>query len=317
MNIQFKPAEYAESLSQVAMIRTEALPDVPISKAELREQQRLRPSGLFRHFELIEADGELAGFWMLQQEPMFVNPGEMHLRCLIREAYQNRGIECEAVAKGIALAKQQNLTKVVALARTTHPGFSSALADAGFRAFHRDIISSLDLSRFCPDNWQAELSRISDQGIRIRCAKELESDNPSWIEQAYQVHIKLMQDVPFASHYTAPAFETWASKVRNPNLYDLSLMFFAFDNGTIVGETTLFRYDRKPELCLTGLTAVVREWRRRGIALALKIHSISFAKAHGIERIDTGNEEDNPAYLMNRKLGYKDLYQDVGYELAI
>lgn len=317
MNIEFKEASYAESLAEVMAIRAEALPDVPISMAELSEQQRLRPAHLFRHFELIYTGVELAGFWMLQQEPMFVSPDEMHLRCLMKDAYRTKKIASEAITKGIRLAKAKCLKKVVALARSTHPGFSSALLEAGFQAYHRDIISSLELDRYGPDRWRKEVDAISNQGVVIKCAKDLESADPNWIEQAYQVHVELMSDVPFASHYTAPAFETWAAKVHNPSLFDMSLMFYAFYQDRIVGETTLFRYDRKPELCLTGLTAVVRDWRRRGIALALKIHSISAAKELGVKRIDTGNEEDNPAYLMNRKLGYRDLYDDVGYELIL
>ncbi len=317
MNVEYRQAEYAQVLPEIALVRSEALPDIPIAVEELDEQLRLRPEGLFRHLELIYTNGELAGFWMLQQEPMFVSGQEMHLRLLVRPQYQSQGIEITAIKKGIDLAEQRKLTKVVALARSTHSGFTNGLIESGFKAYHRDIISRLVLDGFDESRWQPAIEKVESTGIQIRSAKHLEKNNPYWIEQAYQVHIELMKDVPFASTYTAPAFETWAAKVRNPKLYDMSLMFFAFENERIVGETALFRFEKKPEYCLTGLTAVVKEYRRKGIALALKVWSIGVAKSLGVVHIDTGNEEDNPAYQMNVKLGYRDLYDDIGYELIL
>lgn len=317
MNIEFREADYAQVLAEIALVRSEALPDMPIAIEELEEQLRLRPPGLFRHLELIYAEGELAGFWMLQQEPMFVSPQEMHLRMLLRPSSLNHGIETAAIERGIGLAKQQGLSKVVALARSTHPGFTNALIESEFEAFHRDIISRLVLDEFEETLWQSAIDRIATDGIQIKSVSQLELDNPGWIEQAYHVHVELMKDVPFASTYTAPAFETWASKVRNPKLFDMDLMFYAFDGPRIVGETALFRFENKPEFCLTGLTAVVKDYRRQGIALALKVWSIGVAKSLGVVHIDTGNEEDNPAYQMNVKLGYRDLYDDIGYELIL
>jgi len=315
MTFDFREADYGASLSDVALIRREATPDSPIAEEELEEQQRLRPEGLFRRFELIYSGRELAGFWALQQEPSFVSDAEMHLRLLLRPRFEGRGLEAAAVERAVTLAKNLKLGKIVAHARSTHPGTLLALADKGFRPFHRDIVSRLVLDEFDPSLWQKALNRVTERGIRFACASDLEKSDPNWIEQAFRVHVELMHDVPFASAYTAPAFETWAAKVRNPKLYDQDLMFFAYNGARIVGETALFRLAARPSWCLTGLTAVVKEYRRQGIALALKVQSIGAAKELGIEHIDTGNEEGNPAYRMNQKLGYRDLYDDLAYAL--
>jgi hypothetical protein len=60
-----------------------------------------------------------------------------------------------------------------------------------------------------------------------------------------------------------------------------------------------------------GLTAVKRTHRRRGIATALKVRSLDYAKANyrqpdgSYPRVVTTNESNNPMYLLNAMLGYK------------
>lgn len=56
---------------------------------------------------------------------------------------------------------------------------------------------------------------------------------------------------------------------------------------------------------LTGLTGVVANHRRKGIAAALKLRAIKYAHQHGVKVIETGNEENNPIYQINLMLGFQ------------
>ena len=54
------------------------------------------------------------------------------------------------------------------------------------------------------------------------------------------------------------------------------------------------------------MTAVVRAWRGRGLALALKHATIGWAIANGLTELVTGNDVDNaPMRAINAKLGYR------------
>ena len=55
----------------------------------------------------------------------------------------------------------------------------------------------------------------------------------------------------------------------------------------------------------TGLTGVLRSHRRKGLALAMKLHVIRFAQEFGAEVIETENEENNPMYNINMLLGFQ------------
>jgi GNAT superfamily N-acetyltransferase len=56
------------------------------------------------------------------------------------------------------------------------------------------------------------------------------------------------------------------------------------------------------------MTAVLRAWRGRGIAAALKRATIAWAVEAGLERLETGNDTDNaPMRAVNGRLGYRPL----------
>ena len=60
------------------------------------------------------------------------------------------------------------------------------------------------------------------------------------------------------------------------------------------------------------MTAVSRGWRGRGVATALKRATITWAKANGIEALETANDTDNlPMRAVNRSLGYRPLPDEI------
>jgi RimJ/RimL family protein N-acetyltransferase len=64
------------------------------------------------------------------------------------------------------------------------------------------------------------------------------------------------------------------------------------------------------------MTATLPEYRRNGLALAVKSAAARWAAANGFERIVTENDADNVGMLaINRKLGYRHLHDQVGYLL--
>src|SRR4051812_1731721 len=73
-------------------------------------------------------------------------------------------------------------------------------------------------------------------------------------------------------------------------------VFVAVVDGEVVGYAKL-RGHPDGRSADHGMTAVKRAWRGRGIAKSLKLAEIAWAKANGIERLTTSNEERNAAML--------------------
>src|SRR5438093_416704 len=97
-----------------------------------------------------------------------------------------------------------------------------------------------------------------------------------------------------------PGFRTRTSR---PNLLPTGY-FVAVVGDEYVGVSNLWLSPVAGEL-RTGTTGVQREWRRRGIALALKVRSLEFAKKQGYLRVATENETNNHRMIaINDRLGF-------------
>jgi GNAT superfamily N-acetyltransferase len=82
-------------------------------------------------------------------------------------------------------------------------------------------------------------------------------------------------------------------------------MFLALADDEIVGCAGIERDPDVPERAEHALTAVVRGWRRRGIASALKRTSLAFAAANGIREVYTWTQRGNADMRdLNAHLGY-------------
>lgn len=81
--------------------------------------------------------------------------------------------------------------------------------------------------------------------------------------------------------------------------------FVALAGDEIVGCAGLVRDPDVPERAEHSLSAVRRDWRRRGIASALKQQTIAWASANGLRELYTWTQDGNEAMRgLNERLGY-------------
>lgn len=81
--------------------------------------------------------------------------------------------------------------------------------------------------------------------------------------------------------------------------------FVALADGQIVGCAGLLKDEDRPDRAENSLTAVGRDWRRRGLASTLKRMTIAWAAENGIRELYTWTQSGNEAMrTVNEKLGY-------------
>ena len=74
-----------------------------------------------------------------------------------------------------------------------------------------------------------------------------------------------------------------------------------------VGMAMFWRSESTKDL-FTGLTAVAREYRGKGLATALKLKALRFAKQYGAQKVFTDNDSRNVEMIaINEKLGFEQL----------
>ena len=81
--------------------------------------------------------------------------------------------------------------------------------------------------------------------------------------------------------------------------------FFALADGELVGMAGLIRDDDRPDRAENSLSAVRRDWRRRGVASALKRTVLAWAAVNGLQEVYTWTQNGNAAMrAVNESLGY-------------
>ena len=125
-------------------------------------------------------------------------------------------------------------------------------------------------------------------------------DEPDLLDEMYAVGVQADEDIPGSEG--VQTFEQWrAHEIDRPTRRP-ELCFIALAGDEVVGYAALQVFGDEAH---HGLTATRRDWRRRGVASALKRAEIAAAKRAGFRRLLTESEERNePMRRLNEKLGY-------------
>lgn len=128
------------------------------------------------------------------------------------------------------------------------------------------------------------------------------ADDP---EAVFTVDREGALDEPGAHDYSGMTYESWRRWIWDHPDLDHALGVAALAGGTMVG-TSLLMVDRRSRRAVNAGTGVLREFRGRGIGLAMKVHSLRCAAAAGITRVVTDNDDTNaPMLAINSRLGYE------------
>ncbi|HKD34921.1 MAG TPA: GNAT family N-acetyltransferase, partial [Gaiellaceae bacterium] len=133
-------------------------------------------------------------------------------------------------------------------------------------------------------------------GVRIVARTE----EPDRLDEMYALALHADEDIPGSTG--SQSYELWrANHIDRPNTPP-ELCFLALAGDEVIGYAVL---QDSGERAFHGLTVTRRDWRRRGVASALKRAEIAAAKRAGFERLLTESEERNePMRRLNEKLGY-------------
>lgn len=141
------------------------------------------------------------------------------------------------------------------------------------------------------------------QGIDIKTLPELQRHDPEWLAKLHQLYITLARDVPIPERATITPTQL-AEFVSELPISLPAACFVAVDAGRYVGVSFMHQALAEPIL-YQKLTGVLADHRGHGIALALKLATLHYARTHGFEQISTWIESNNLAMLkLSRKLGF-------------
>ena len=167
--------------------------------------------------------------------------------------------------------------------------------------------SSLDLESVDLTEYSSLLEKLSSKGIKFYDAKNEMTDFPNHYEKLEELGWKFGKDFPMPEGivHTRQPFEQFIKfqKLFEEKRYGIEIV--ALDEDKYVGSTDIHVLPKSdPHKAWTGSLGVSREYRRQGIATALKVKAFEKLKEKGVKQVRTDNEENNPMYKINVALGF-------------
>ena len=303
MTIQVRPFE-SHDYEAVADVRTRAMPEYPETADEIRHRDDRRdPQCRFRRF-VADRLGQVVGYAQYDQSPAMYHPQKFSVAVNVDPNHHRQGIGTALYDYLTMDLAQYDPITLRSFAREDCGASLDFLRKRGFEEVMRSWESRLDVASFDPSPYDELPERLRARGLDIQSFAELESD-PDRNRKLYELDLDLLRDVPFPDEQTEMSFAYFKRRfIDSPNLVPQAYVV-ATDGDDYVGVTSLWKSEASPHDLYTGLTGVRREYRRQGVALALKLRTIRYAQQHGYRTIRTENAGTNRAMLaINEQLGY-------------
>jgi len=315
-----RPFDYSDGDYATAVALENAVfPEYPSTVAEWRHWEASREAKCHHERHLVFApDGTAVASASASHNAWTFHPRRLSLGISVHPDHRQKSLGAALYAHLRESIARFDPIGLRGDAREDQPVSRAFLEHRGFAEVQRDWENHLDLSTYDDAPFAGRVERVVEGGIRIATFRELEAEDPDVWRNLYEMHEEIARDVPSPDPHTAIDHDTWVKRVRdNPNLMPDGY-FLALDGGRYVGVSNLWRSQADDTFIETGLTGVRRTHRRRGIALALKLRALDYARGQGFRKVKTWNERGNEGMLaINEALGFKKQPAWITYALEL
>jgi GNAT superfamily N-acetyltransferase len=300
-------APQASDYQALVTLWNNAFPEHPTTAAELQARYSAPPGPLVPGLLLAEQGGNVAGFGTYRWSQHLDEPRvKLWIGALATEASD------PALLDGLTHALEQQAqasgqTSIHAIIREDNGAQVALFQRRGYEEQMRSFGANLDARAFDFSPYEGYEQRLSRSGIHIRTLADLERETASLDllrERLFELYLEVERDSPDVGGSSVITLEDYQRENLTSSRTIPRAYFVAVSDTAFVGLSELFQSDA-PATLDTGATVVKRAYRRRGIALALKLRAIEFARSRGARRITTGFAAHNHASVaLNLKLGY-------------
>ena len=163
----------------------------------------------------------------------------------------------------------------------------------------------IDVQCFDAHLWQHYIRSSEQSGIDFHTLAEL-GDTEANRKRLYELNKVCSADIPGRGPFYC--YEEYRAERLQTDTYTPAGIILAIEGNDWVGMSAVSHH-KEQGFAFNEMTGVLKEYRRRGIATALKVLSIQFAASLGVPTIHTFHAAANAAAIaMNRHLGYTDRF---------
>ena len=310
----YRPFTEADYEALVA-IHNACFPDIQESVASWRHSDENREARIKWGRWLCEEDGRAVGVAGFSGMSWMYHPRKFYGYVMVEPAARRRGVGAALYERLLAELDAHEPLSLRGEIFEEHADGLRFAAARGFVAGMRERESVLDLTAFDPAAFAGDVERVLAPGdIAILGYEELAAD-PDRHRKLWELEGLTGRDMPAPEPITIPDFDNYARRMFSHPQFFPECFLVAVDEGAYVGETWLW-HSATPGRLHTGFTGVLREYRGRGIAMAIKVKVLARAKALGYRDVLTWNDSTNASMLgVNGRLGFRERPAWIDHEL--
>lgn len=306
VNIEIRPFRDADYEAVVEIVNA-VFPDAPGTVEEWRYDDEHFDRSKFvmeRHVAVDRFSGCMLGFAGLRHIPWNFHPQKFGVNIRVHPEHRRRGVGTRLWERLRESLQRHNAIAARTTVRENMADGLQFVARLGFNDVMRAWESRLDVGSCDLTRFRDDVTRAAASGATISSLAAERERDPQSPERLYAMDQEIGKDVPQPDRFTPVDFRLFVEHVVESPWAIPDAHFIAIVGGKYAGLSSLF----KPKLgdwLNQGLTGVRRAYRGQGIATALKVKTVEYAKAHEIREIRTWNEINNAGILaINERFGF-------------
>ena len=292
--------------------------DTPLSVDTVREIDRRWDRTRFDKVRVVAVDSDdtPVGYGEIYHEPSRFEPHRYFFDVGVDPRVRRRGVG-STIWERLHAELVDRSALVVCRWADDHSPCASFITLHGFREVIRAYGQVLAIAS-APLPTPALDERLAATGIRIATLGELLRERPDAMQRAFDLYTTSRVGQPTLGRVTEWPFASWHAFYLEDTPGLPEAYFIALAGDHLVGNCAVRPKKATTDVLTMGITGVLPQYRRRGIARALKLRTHAYARLHGYREIHTSNTAPNVGMLaLNRSLGYVIVDSWAGYELAL
>jgi len=296
---QFRPLDLEADAAELARLQSYTLPE-PVTAESVRDGWAHHKGEIRTTTLALDEQGLASGFWDVDRET-WMRPGHWWLKVLVAPDQRGNGLGARMYSAALDQARQYGATHLESRVSENDAGSTRFAQKRGFQVERHTFVSTLDLASFDEKCFETLRERVSGFSFFSLAEAGLTGENK---RRLYTLNRATALDNP-GNHGTFPEYDTFEMNIFNAAWFRADTQILAADGDQWVGLAAL-SIDDEQRYAYNAFTGVLRDYRGRGLAQALKLHTILLAKRAGMRYIRTDNDSQNaPVLAVNRKLGYQ------------